>query len=41
MKLKKECCDKVSRKGKACKRCPLLAALSKKQLKKLLREKQS
>lgn len=37
--MKQPCCKRYKKKGKACKKCPTLAALSKKQAKKL-REKQ-
>jgi len=34
--MKSSCCKKYKRKGKSCKKCPVLAALGKKQRKKLL-----
>lgn len=37
MKLKPSCCAKFDRKGKACKRCPVMAVLSKKKRGKLLK----
>jgi hypothetical protein len=36
MSLKPKCCHKYEAKAKACKRCPLLAACSKKKRVKLL-----
>lgn len=37
MRLKKKCCKRYERKGKACKNCPTIALLSKKERKKFLR----
>ena len=37
MKLKSECCDKYKRKAKACRRCPIMAVLTKKRRKKRLK----
>ena len=37
MKLKKDCCERYKKKGKACKRCPTMAGLGKKKRRKLLR----
>ncbi len=34
MRLKSECCEKYVRKRKACKSCPLVAGLGKKQRRK-------
>ncbi len=36
MKLKNKCCFKFSKKAKACKKCPIMAAYTKKQRKKKL-----
>ncbi len=36
MKLKSSCCRKFERKAEACRRCPLLAVLSKKKRRKKL-----
>jgi len=36
LKLKEKCCKKFKSKGKACKRCPAMAALGKKRRKKAL-----
>jgi hypothetical protein len=38
MSLKKKCCKRYERKGKACKHCPTMAFLSKKERKKFLRK---
>lgn len=38
MKLKKKCCKKYERKAKACKRCPIMAMLSKKERKQTLKK---
>jgi hypothetical protein len=35
-KTKKSCCESFRKKGKFCKRCPVRAALKKKERKKLL-----
>ena len=37
MSKKNDCCDKIRRKGRFCKNCPLAAGLKKKQRKKLAR----
>ena len=34
---KKECCESYKGKGKPCKNCPLMKALSKKERRKLLK----
>ena len=34
--LKKKCCEKYTKKGKACGKCPVIACLSKKKRKKLM-----
>ncbi len=34
--MKQTCCQRYKKKGKACKKCPTVAALTKKQAKKLL-----
>jgi len=36
--MKATCCDKISRKGRACSKCPLLKGLGKKARKKLTRK---
>lgn len=36
MKLKSKCCKKYKKKAKACKRCPLMAGLSRKERKRRL-----
>jgi len=38
--MKKACCERFKRKGKACKKCPTMAALSTKSGKKLLKVSQ-
>ena len=38
MKLKSDCCEKYERKARACKRCPLMAALTKKQRRRRMRK---
>jgi hypothetical protein len=38
MRLKKKCCKRYERKGKACKSCPTMALLSKKERKKFLKQ---
>jgi hypothetical protein len=38
MRLKKKCCKRYERKGNACKHCPTMALLSKKERKKILRQ---
>ena len=35
-KRKQECCESYKEKGKACKNCPLMKALGKKERRKLL-----
>ena len=35
---KEECCDKIRRKGKFCKDCPLIAGLKKRKRRKLRRK---
>jgi hypothetical protein len=35
--MKKECCERFKRKGKACNKCPTMAKLSKKECKKVLK----
>jgi len=35
---KHACCAKYKRKGKACKKCPVVSALKKKQRKKFLKQ---
>jgi hypothetical protein len=37
-KLKPECCDKYKLEAKSCKRCPIMAVLSKKRRKKRLKK---
>ncbi len=37
MKLKSTCCKSYKKKGRGCKTCPVLAPLTKKQRRKLLR----
>ena len=34
--MKSSCCKRFKKKGRPCKKCPTVAALSKKQLKRLL-----
>jgi hypothetical protein len=41
MKLKSKCCKNYRKKGKACKRCPVMARLTKKQAKKLVKRYQA
>lgn len=42
MKLKSTCCQTYKKKGKACRKCPVMARLSKKKrLKKLRKAKKS
>jgi len=36
LKLKDKCCKKYKKKGRACGRCPVINALSKKKRKELL-----
>ncbi len=36
MKLKTDCCKKYKRRARACKRCPLMAVLGKKERKRRL-----
>lgn len=36
MKLDKRCCGKFRKEGKACRRCPLMASLTKKERQKCL-----
>ena len=38
MKLKSKCCRKYKKKAKACKRCPLMASMSKKKWRKHLQK---
>ena len=38
--MKKDCCERFKRKGRACKKCPTMAALSSKSAKKLLKVSQ-
>ena len=38
MKLKSDCCEKYKRKAKACRRCPLMAALTQKKRKQSLKK---
>ena len=38
MKVKKRCCEKYLRKAKACKGCPVMAALGAKQRKRRLKK---
>ena len=38
MKLKSSCCAKYERKAKACKRCPVMALLSKKKRRRELKK---
>lgn len=38
MKLKSKCCKKYKRKADGCKGCPLMAELTKKQRRKLLKK---
>jgi hypothetical protein len=38
MKVKSKCCAQFERKGEACKKCPLMAALSKKQRRRRLKK---
>jgi len=38
MKLKSTCCGKYERKAKACKRCPVMAAFTKKERRKMLKQ---
>jgi hypothetical protein len=36
--MKSICCERYKRKGKACKKCPTMATLSKKEAKKLIKK---
>lgn len=38
MKPKKDCCERYKRKGRACKGCPTVADLGKKERRRLLRK---
>jgi hypothetical protein len=38
MKVKSKCCAKFEHKGKACKKCPLMAVLSKKKRRRRLKK---
>ncbi|PON15049.1 hypothetical protein C2W62_25870 [Candidatus Entotheonella serta] len=38
--MKKKCCERFKRKGRACKKCPTMAKLSKKAAKKHLQVSQ-
>lgn len=36
--MKSTCCERYKRKGKACKKCPTMAQLSKKEAKQLIKK---
>ena len=35
--MKSSCCESYKKKGKACKKCPVMAGLSRKKVKKLIK----